>query len=166
VLRSFVASCELVKVDPFAWFQDVLSRIASHPITRLDELLPDRWSLGGVSVSACQFSTAARRPWKTQERRFPHSHSPGCFPQAQRGHFYRVKEGDILIELAHQSKSPLKRLSVSRYPFSSIGGSCHEKEESLLPSDVVDFSIVARQRVHYRAGPESCSAGSQGDEVV
>ena len=27
VLRSFVASCELVKVDPFAWFQDVLSRI-------------------------------------------------------------------------------------------------------------------------------------------
>ena len=44
VLRSFVASCELVKVDPFAWFQDVLSRIASHPITRLDELLPHRWA--------------------------------------------------------------------------------------------------------------------------
>jgi hypothetical protein len=43
VLRSFVASCELVKVDPFAWFQDVLSRIALHPITRLDELLPHRW---------------------------------------------------------------------------------------------------------------------------
>ena len=45
VLRSFVASCELVKVDPFAWFQDVLSRIASHPITRLDDLLPHRWML-------------------------------------------------------------------------------------------------------------------------
>lgn len=44
VLKSFVASCELVKVDPFAWFQDVLSRIASHPITRLDELLPHRWA--------------------------------------------------------------------------------------------------------------------------
>ena len=44
VLRSFVASCELVKVDPFAWFQDVLSRIASHPVTRLDELLPHRWA--------------------------------------------------------------------------------------------------------------------------
>src|ERR1700722_18256130 len=27
VLRSFVASCELAKVDPFAWFQDVLTRI-------------------------------------------------------------------------------------------------------------------------------------------
>jgi hypothetical protein len=50
VLKSFVASCELVKVDPFAWFQDVLSRIASHPMTRLDELLPHR------SGSAC--------PWR------------------------------------------------------------------------------------------------------
>src|SRR6516164_6361111 len=72
-----------------------------------------------------------------------------------------------------QSERPLNRLSVSRYPvrrdrghFSSIGGSCHEEEESLVPSDVVAFSIVARQRVHYRAGPESCSAGSQGDELV
>jgi transposase len=44
VLRSFVASCELLKIDPFAWFHDVLSRIADHPLTRLDELLPHRWS--------------------------------------------------------------------------------------------------------------------------
>jgi len=44
VLRSFVASCELVKVDPFAWFHDVLARIAEHPVTRLDELLPHRWA--------------------------------------------------------------------------------------------------------------------------
>jgi transposase len=40
VLKSFVASCELVKVDPFDWFPDVLSLIAWHPMTRLDELLP------------------------------------------------------------------------------------------------------------------------------
>jgi transposase len=44
VLRSFVASCEVVKLDPFAWFCDVLSRISLHPITRLDELLPHRWA--------------------------------------------------------------------------------------------------------------------------
>jgi transposase len=44
VLRSFVTSCELVKIDPFAWFKDVLSRIAEHPVKRLAELLPHRWA--------------------------------------------------------------------------------------------------------------------------
>jgi transposase len=43
VLRSFVTSCELAKVDPFAWFRDVLSRIADHPVKRLQELLPYQW---------------------------------------------------------------------------------------------------------------------------
>jgi len=40
VLRSFVASCQRASVDPFTWLKDVLSRIATHPITRLAELLP------------------------------------------------------------------------------------------------------------------------------
>jgi hypothetical protein len=44
VLRSFVSSCELVRIDPFPWFRDVLSRIAEHPITRLEDLLPHRWA--------------------------------------------------------------------------------------------------------------------------
>jgi transposase len=44
VLRSFVTSCQLAKVDPFAWFRDVLGRIADHPVKRLDELLPHRWA--------------------------------------------------------------------------------------------------------------------------
>jgi transposase len=44
VLRSFVSSCELVKADPFEWFRDVLSRIATHSIRQLDELLPHRWA--------------------------------------------------------------------------------------------------------------------------
>ena len=43
VLRSFVTSCELVKVDPSAWFRDVLGRMAEHPMSRLEELLPHRW---------------------------------------------------------------------------------------------------------------------------
>jgi transposase len=44
VLRSFVASCELAKVDPFAWFQDVLTRIGECSIQQLDQLLPHRWA--------------------------------------------------------------------------------------------------------------------------
>lgn len=44
VLRSFVASCQRVEVDPFAWFKDVLSRIPDHPITRLAQLLPHNWA--------------------------------------------------------------------------------------------------------------------------
>jgi transposase len=44
VLRSFVTSCELVRVDPFVWFRDVLGRIAEHPVRRLEELLPKRWA--------------------------------------------------------------------------------------------------------------------------
>jgi transposase len=43
VLRSFVTSCELTKIDPFVWFRDVLSRIAEHPVKSLEELLPHRW---------------------------------------------------------------------------------------------------------------------------
>jgi len=44
ILRSFVASCQRVGVDPFAWLKDILSRIAGHPITRLAEILPHNWA--------------------------------------------------------------------------------------------------------------------------
>jgi transposase len=43
VLRSFIASCKRAAVEPFAWFRDVLSAIAAHPVTRLAELLPHNW---------------------------------------------------------------------------------------------------------------------------
>jgi transposase len=44
VLRSFVASCELIKIDPFEWFRDVLSRIPNRSIQKLEGLLPHRWA--------------------------------------------------------------------------------------------------------------------------
>jgi transposase len=46
VLRSLVASCQRVGVDPFSWFKDVLSRIMTHPINRITELLPHNWAPG------------------------------------------------------------------------------------------------------------------------
>ena len=46
ILRSFTASCQRAGVDPFRWFQDILARIANHPIGRLAELLPHNWASG------------------------------------------------------------------------------------------------------------------------
>jgi transposase len=43
VLLSFIAMCKRNAVEPFAWFRDVLSRIATHPMSRLAELLPHNW---------------------------------------------------------------------------------------------------------------------------
>ena len=43
VLRSFIATCKRCGVEPFAWFNDVLSRIPAHSIARLTELLPHNW---------------------------------------------------------------------------------------------------------------------------
>lgn len=44
VLRSLVASCQRVGIEPFSWLKDVLSRVATHPITRITELLPHHWA--------------------------------------------------------------------------------------------------------------------------
>lgn len=43
VLLSFIAMCKRNAVEPFAWFRDVLSRIATHPINRIEDLLPHNW---------------------------------------------------------------------------------------------------------------------------
>lgn len=43
VLKSFIASCQRSKVEPWAYLKDVLGRIASHPVNKLDELLPANW---------------------------------------------------------------------------------------------------------------------------
>lgn len=44
VLRTLVACCERVKIDPWKWFRDVLARIPSYPVNQLDDLLPHRWA--------------------------------------------------------------------------------------------------------------------------
>ncbi|WP_217998626.1 IS66 family transposase [Novosphingobium naphthalenivorans] len=40
---SLVETCKLNGVEPEAWFTDVIERIASHPINRIDDLLPWSW---------------------------------------------------------------------------------------------------------------------------
>ena len=40
---ALAGTCRLNGVEPEAWFTDVIERIGSHPINRIDELLPWRW---------------------------------------------------------------------------------------------------------------------------
>ena len=42
-LYSIISTCEASGVNPVAYIQDVLMRTASHPASKLDELLPHRW---------------------------------------------------------------------------------------------------------------------------
>jgi hypothetical protein len=39
-MATLIMTAKLNDVDPLAWLADVLSRIAEHPVQRLDELLP------------------------------------------------------------------------------------------------------------------------------
>jgi transposase len=43
VLMSLCTTCKDLGIDPQAYLRDVLDRISTHPASRLDELLPDRW---------------------------------------------------------------------------------------------------------------------------
>jgi hypothetical protein len=44
ILYSLLSTAQLQGHDPKAYLKDVLSRIADHPMNRLDELLPASWN--------------------------------------------------------------------------------------------------------------------------
>jgi transposase len=44
LLYTLIQTCRLNDVDPQAWLADILARIANHPASRLDELLPWHWA--------------------------------------------------------------------------------------------------------------------------
>jgi hypothetical protein len=43
VLMSLCTTCKDLGGDPFAYLCDVLERVSTHPMSRIEELLPDRW---------------------------------------------------------------------------------------------------------------------------
>lgn len=43
IIYSLVASCKLNGHDPFAYFNDVLRKVSTHPADKIDELLPNNW---------------------------------------------------------------------------------------------------------------------------
>jgi transposase len=51
-MYSLVVTAKMNGVDPQAWLTDVLSRIATHPSHRLDELLPWNWTPRASAIAA------------------------------------------------------------------------------------------------------------------
>ncbi len=50
-MYSLIVTAKLNDIDPQAWLADVLTRIASHPASRLDELLPWSWRSQQAAVN-------------------------------------------------------------------------------------------------------------------
>ena len=51
-IYSLIVTAKLNDIDPEAWLADVLRRIADHPASRLDELLPWNWKVFTHAVAA------------------------------------------------------------------------------------------------------------------
>lgn len=43
ILFSLVMTCRRLDLDPYAYLEDVMRRVNTHPASRIDELLPDHW---------------------------------------------------------------------------------------------------------------------------
>jgi transposase len=41
---SLIATCEENGVNPYDYLAPVLPRLGTHPVSRIDELLPHRWT--------------------------------------------------------------------------------------------------------------------------
>ena len=48
-MYSLIVTAKMNGIDPQAWLADVLARIAGHPSSRLDELLPWNWHTAGAT---------------------------------------------------------------------------------------------------------------------
>ena len=58
VLFSFTSTCQRLGVEPWAYLQDVLTRLPRTPAEQVGDFLPDRWETarrpdGGLARSPC-----------------------------------------------------------------------------------------------------------------
>ncbi|HEV7477285.1 MAG TPA: IS66 family transposase [Burkholderiales bacterium] len=51
-MYRLIVTSKMNEIDPQAWLADVLTRIADHPVHRLDELLPWNWRPAGADLRA------------------------------------------------------------------------------------------------------------------
>ena len=63
IAYTLIETAKLNGIDPQAWLTDVLSRIADHKITRIDELLPWRYAAAaGTCLATLSFRLARMGP--------------------------------------------------------------------------------------------------------
>ena len=43
ILMTFTTTCRKLKINTWEYLSDVLKRINTHPMSKIDDLLPDRW---------------------------------------------------------------------------------------------------------------------------
>jgi len=44
MLYSFLGTCKINNVNPFEWLKDILRRIPSHSVNKLEQVLPNNWT--------------------------------------------------------------------------------------------------------------------------
>lgn len=66
ILMSLCTTCKALGVDPLAYLTDVLNRVSTHPNSRLEELLPDRWQAIRVAAAKAE-GGPTDRPAETED---------------------------------------------------------------------------------------------------
>jgi transposase len=51
-MATLIMTAKLNDIDPQAWLADVLARIADHPVSKIDELLPGNWKAKKAAIAA------------------------------------------------------------------------------------------------------------------
>jgi len=57
---SLIQSCKNCDVNPWEYFDDMLRRIMSHPVSRLRERLPDQWNLSMAAGSISHLERSSK----------------------------------------------------------------------------------------------------------
>jgi transposase len=52
VLLSFTSTCQRLRIEPWAYLKDILTRLPNTATTQLDQLLPDRWEAARQAAAA------------------------------------------------------------------------------------------------------------------